>query len=146
MRWLGLFVLVGLMVAPVCVSAQSGGVMGTWREPGGSVIDVERCGTEICLKLVGISATAPTRVDKNNPDEALRGRPLCGLRIGSGFKASDAEHADGGTLYDPKSGKTYHGTLWVEDGRLHLRGYVGFKAFGRTELWQRAAGVELCKA
>jgi uncharacterized protein (DUF2147 family) len=139
------WMVVGFLSAPMTLRAQSD-VFGTWKEPGGSVIRVEHCGTDICLKLVGISKTAPARVDHHNPDASLRTRTLCGLLIGSGFKVSDAQHADGGTLYDPKSGKTYHGTLWLEGGDLHLRGYVGFKALGRTEVWQRSPSVDQCKA
>lgn len=124
------------------MAAQSRGVMGFWREPEGSVIQIERCGDEVCAKLVAISKTAPAQVDGFNPDKALRTRSLCGLQIGRGFHLNGPDKADGGRLYDPKSGRTYRGALSSEAGTLHLRGYVGLKAFGRTEDWIRTAEVK----
>ena len=115
----------------------SAGVLGNWREPGGSVIEIFNCGSDVCAKMVAISPTANSQFDGNNPDPKARTLPLCGLQIGYGFHLTDPTHADGGRLYDPKSGKTYHGTMTADANQLHLRGYVGFKAFGKTETWTR---------
>ena len=119
--------------------AQGGvsGVLGTWREPAGARIEVHACGNDVCLKLLKLSDNPPKTTDGNNPDQALRSRPLLGLEIGTGFHLADPSHAEGGMLYDPKSGKTYHGSMMSEGDLLKLRGYVGFKAFGRTETWTR---------
>ena len=111
--------------------------MGDWREPGGSIIAVAHCGTDICARLIAINHDAPSTVDAHNPDAALRSRPLCGLTIGTGFHLTDPAHADGGKLYDPKTGKTYKGSMTNDGDTLHLRGYVGVKAFGRTQDWVR---------
>ena len=121
----------------VSAAAQSTGLLGDWREPTGSVIEIFHCGNDLCAKMVAISKQAPTQLDKNNPDPKSRTHPLCGLQIGYGFHLSDPAHADGGRLYDPKSGKTYKGTMTAEGNQLHLRGYMGFKAFGKTETWTR---------
>jgi uncharacterized protein (DUF2147 family) len=126
-----------VLLIPICVNAQSFTVLGDWREPTGSVIEIFHCGKDVCAKMVAISKQAPTQLDKNNPDPKSRTHPLCGLQIGYGFHLTDPTHADGGRLYDPKSGKTYHGTMTAEGNQLHLRGYVGFKAFGKTETWTR---------
>lgn len=80
----------------------------------------------------------PVRVDAKNPDPALRGRSLCGLVIGKDFESVNPSKAQGGKLYDPKSGKTYTGSMTREGGKLKLRGYVGIPLFGRTEIWSRA--------
>jgi uncharacterized protein (DUF2147 family) len=84
-----------------------------------------------------LSPTAPTKTDINNPDATLRGKSLCNLEIGSRFHPSDATHASGGTIYDPRSGNTYRGQMVVDGDLLRLRGYVGFSLFGRTEIWHR---------
>ena len=63
-----------------------------------------------------------------------------GLEIGRGFRLTDPAHAEDGTLYDPKSGKTYHGVMESAGDKLKLRGYVGIKALGRTEVWTRENG------
>jgi uncharacterized protein (DUF2147 family) len=68
------------------------------------------------------------------------------LQIGRGFHLADSSHADGGQLYDPKSGKTYSGSMASDGDSLKLRGYVGIKLFGRTEVWTRTHGnVPACK-
>lgn len=115
-----------------------GGVFGNWRNPKGSVIQIYACGSNVCARLIAISSKAPTRFDEENPNPALRKRPLCGLQIGSGFHLSGSNRAEGGRLYDPESGKTYHGTMTRSGTTLHLRGYVGLSIFGRTETWTRA--------
>ena len=114
-----------------------GGVFGFWREPQGSVIHIDRCGENVCLTLAQISRTAPARVDGLNPDPKLKGRPLCGVQIGTGFHLEHPNKAEGGRLYDPKSGKTYQGAISSIGNTLVLRGYVGIKAFGRSEEWTR---------
>ena len=138
----GLFFL-ALTATP---QAEEPGVLGDWVEPAGSVIRIAPCGQELCARLIAISAQAPTRFDTNNPDEAKRKQPLCGLMIGHGFHLLDQNHADGGYLYDPKSGKTYHGSMARNGDRLELRGYVGIKLSGRTEVWSRPGNVSACTA
>lgn len=118
------------------------GVSGDWREPGGSVVRVAPCGDAICARLVKLSDSAPSQVDGHNPDPAKRSRPLCGVQIGSGFHPTGPDHADDGQLYDPKSGKTYHGEMTSSGDTLKLRGYVGIKVFGRTESWTRVSRLK----
>ena len=142
-------VLLGLAVLSAMpeVHAQTSGVVGDWREPTGSVIRIASCGNALCATLVLVSSAAPVRVDVNNPDAALRTRPLCGLQIGQGFRASDPNRAEGGNLYDPKNGKTYKGNMTSEGNTLLLRGYIGISLFGRTAKWQRVtAPVQGCTA
>ena len=131
--------VVGLMLCGTAV-AQDAGVMGVWREPEGARIEVHACGKEVCLKLIRLSDNPAGTKDGHNPDKSLRERPLLGLEIGQGFHLTDTNHAEDGMLYDPKSGKTYHGAMESEGNELKLRGYVGFKAFGRTEIWVRDLG------
>ncbi|HZL26411.1 MAG TPA: DUF2147 domain-containing protein [Acidobacteriaceae bacterium] len=113
------------------------GILGDWRDPTGSVIEIFHCGTDVCARMVAISKTAPTQFDEKNPDPAARKHSLCGLQIGYGFHLTDPSHADSGKLYDPKSGKTYRGAMTADGNQLHLRGYVGIKIFGRSETWTR---------
>ena len=108
------------------------------------MIRVEPCGDAVCAVLVQISPTAPGRVDANNPDAALRTRSLCGLRIGSGFQLKSETRAERGTLYDPKSGKTYRGSMESQGDQLNLRGYIGFSFLGKTERWNRAKPEATC--
>ena len=130
-----------LALSTFCCSAQAPatGVLGRWTEPGGSTIQVAPCAGGVCAQLISIDRQAPAQVDSHNPDPALRSRALCGLQIGSHFHLADPNHADGGALYDPRSGKTYTGAMTSVGDKLKLRGYVGIKLFGRSETWTRAA-------
>jgi uncharacterized protein (DUF2147 family) len=130
------------LLAALALSAQTSevnsGILGDWQDPTGSVIHIGHCSAEVCLWLVALSPTAPATKDIHNPDPALRTRALCGLKIGAGFILRDPDHASGGTLYDPKTGKTYHGAMSAEGARLDLRGYVGIPLFGESQTWTRA--------
>jgi uncharacterized protein (DUF2147 family) len=130
-------------------AAQPAGVLGDWQDPTGSVIHIAPCGAGICLWLVALSPSAPAATDIHNPDPAQRSRALCGLKIGSGFTLRSPDHASGGSLYDPKTGRTYHGSMSAEGtaagGKLELRGYVGIPLFGESETWTRPASpVKAC--
>jgi len=126
-----------LFSLPGALNAQSGSILGQWEDPGGSVVSIGRCDNGVCIWVDALSPSAPASTDIHNPDPKQKRRPLCGLKIGSDFHMADAQHADGGALYDPKSGNTYHGEMKIVAGELHLRGYIGFSIFGRTEVWKR---------
>jgi uncharacterized protein (DUF2147 family) len=150
MGWRGLLVAGLIAVGARGMGAQAGGkngVLGDWKDPGGTVLEVYHCGAEeICIKIAELQKDAPGKLDGHNPNPAMRTQPLCDLRIGYEFKLAAGDRAEGGKLYDPKSGKTYSGSMGVEDGKLRLRGYVGVKMFGRTEVWQRAGKFERCSS
>jgi uncharacterized protein (DUF2147 family) len=121
-------------------AGEDAGIFGDWQSKAGSIVRIERCGTQVCMRLVQILNTAGATTDFHNPDAALRNRSLCGLQIGNSFTLSGPNHAEGGILYDPKSGKSYRGSLSVEGTTLHLRGYVGIPIFGATQDWDRPNG------
>lgn len=79
---------------------------------------------------------AQSKKDVNNPDPALQKRPLQNLVILTGFTYRDGIW-DGGSIYDPESGKTYRCTMKLKNGKLDIRGYVGLSLFGKTVTWSR---------
>jgi hypothetical protein len=43
-----------------------------------------------------------------------------------------------GRIYDPDNGKTYKCKMTLKEGGiLHVRGYIGISALGRTTIWTR---------
>jgi uncharacterized protein (DUF2147 family) len=139
------FALAVLLLAALPLSAQNGGLTGNWREPGGSIIRVAPCGIKLCATLAAIPANAPSQFDIHNPDAAQRKRSLCGLVIGKSFRETSSTHAQDGTLYDPKTGKTYSGEMTVKGDSLDLRGYIGISLFGRSETWTRTNSSMSCR-
>ena len=134
-------------VAALCCCAADGqyapaaspqtGVVGYWSTDAGSVLHIAPCGEHACITIVTISKKAPGVIDANNPDKSLRERPICQMAIGTDFDLKDPDHAVDGRIYDPESGKTYKSVMTSDGNSLHLRGYVGIKAFGRSQTWQR---------
>jgi uncharacterized protein (DUF2147 family) len=61
-------------------------------------------------------------------------KPIVGLVIIKDLGA-DGDHWKGGTILDPDDGKVYKAELWVEEGKLKVRGYLGF--FHRTQTWAK---------
>ncbi len=47
----------------------------------------------------------------------------------------DGDEWSGGTVYDPKSDKTYKGKMWRDGDNLKLRGYIGISLLGRSSTW-----------
>ena len=77
-----------------------------------------------------------------NPFRRFEKKPVMGLVIVQGFTYNtDKERWTGGSIYDPKNGKTYDCYAWFEDGdynNLYIKGYVaGIKALGRKTLWTK---------
>jgi len=77
-------------------------------------------------------------IDRNNPDEALRTRPLCGLEMLGDFRQTEPNRWGDGWIYNPENGKRYHATMTLDGNLLKLRGYVGIPLFGETQTWTRA--------
>ena len=61
-------------------------------------------------------------------------KKVIGMEIIRGLVKDGDEWGDG-TILDPKNGSVYDCKIWLEDGKLQLRGYVAF--FFRTQTWVR---------
>lgn len=78
------------------------------------------------------------KVDKFNPNEKLKTKPVIGLNILRDFVHEDGKSWTDGRIYDPDNGKDYSCNLEMEgDKKLKVRGYIGVSLIGRTEYWTR---------
>jgi uncharacterized protein (DUF2147 family) len=103
---------------------------------------IEDCDGLLCGRIYWqkkpLSAAGQPKQDRHNPDAALRERPLCGLKILTGFRRTKDGAWGAGHIYNPNDGRSYSSTLQLEsDGSLRVRGYVGLSLFGRTVEWVR---------
>ncbi|MBG0782865.1 MAG: DUF2147 domain-containing protein [Bacteroidales bacterium] len=118
-------------------------VLGKWlNEEGDAHVEITKSGDVYSGKLVWLKfptddKTGKPKLDKKNPDDALKSRPVLGLEMLSGFKYdSDDDEWTDGEIYDPKSGKTYSSFMEFDsDGKLKIRGYIGISLIGRTTYW-----------
>ena len=74
-------------------------------------------------------------LDAKNPDESKKKQTILGSNILTALVFKDGEWSDG-KIYDPKNGETYDCKIWLENGDLKLRGYLGW--FYDTKTWTKA--------
>ncbi|MDX8338134.1 DUF2147 domain-containing protein [Draconibacterium sp. IB214405] len=115
-----------------------------WNDEKTTKIEVEKqdgkyIGTIVYMIPEKYENGAPPK-DDENPDPALRDRSIVGIQILKGFEYdADKEEWKNGTIYDPKSGKTYDCYSWMEgDDLLKLKGFVaGIRMLGKSSEWYR---------
>lgn len=138
-------VLLLLLAAALCSPARAEswgeGIAGLYLTvDGGAQVSVSREPDGTYMGRIVWLKTDKSRLDKNNPDPARRGAPVLGLVILRGFRANEETRRwEGGTIYDPKNGKTYDGFIRRDpdrSGTLLLKGYVfGITWLGRSTTW-----------
>lgn len=138
--------LVWLLLAATTSFAQdaSDKIVGLWEPSSGKArVKIEKVadkyfGRIVFLKEPNDPATGEPKTDKNNPDESIRSVPLKGLRMLKDFEFTGKNEWANGTIYDPENGSTYSCVIKMkDDNTLEIRGYIGVKAFGRTDTWSR---------
>ncbi|SDJ38378.1 DUF2147 domain-containing protein [Chryseobacterium jejuense] len=65
-----------------------------------------------------------------------KGKPILGLEVIRGMK-KEGDEFTGGTITDPKTGKTYKCTITKSGDKLNVRAYLGVSLFGRTQTWEK---------
>ena len=122
--------------------AWSQDITGLW-DAGESTVEIYACGDKLCGRIAELDEpldeNGNPKLDTNNPDEALQSRPILGMDLIAGFSSKGEGKWGGGTIYDPRDGKTYKCAMSLKkDGTLEVRGYVGLALFGKSVTWTRA--------
>lgn len=117
-------------------------ILGAWANANGQDhILIYKRGDKFFGKLDWIKfpndENGKPKTDKNNADPALRSRPDLGLELLKDFTFDGGNVYSGGTVYDPKNGKTYNCKMTLEGNKLIIRGYIGISLFGRSVTWTR---------
>ncbi|MFB2538257.1 MULTISPECIES: DUF2147 domain-containing protein [unclassified Acinetobacter] len=68
---------------------------------------------------------------------SLKGKKLEGVTVVRGLQSVGGGKYEGGTILDPKSGKTYKLNVTENGSQLKVRGYIGFSLIGRDQTWVR---------
>ncbi|MFH4354338.1 MAG: DUF2147 domain-containing protein [Neisseriaceae bacterium] len=124
--------------------ASAASIEGKWRtiddktHQAKSIVEIYRVGSTYSGRVVKLLPAATAKLCYKCTG-AAKNRPVEGMTILTGLKKTGPNLYDGGKLLDPESGNTYSGSAQVlNDGKsLSLRGYIGFKLFGRSQVWQR---------
>ena len=120
------------------LSAQS--IIGRWK-----TIDDETGKAKSIVEIYMKNGKAYGKIIKLFRNSSQEQNPICdkctdyrkdqkviGMTIISAME-KDGDEWEDGEILDPNNGKIYNCKLWVEDGKLQVRGYVAF--FYRTQTW-----------
>lgn len=130
-----LLLLFGLSSFVSKIQTSSDDVIGTyWSPKKDGKIEIYKRGNKFYGKTIW---GKNPRKDTKNPDPKLRSRDVIGMEFLSNFVFDGDDEWVDGTVYDPESGNTYSCKMWLEDGNLKLKGYVGISLLGRTETLER---------
>ena len=91
-------------------------------------------------KVVDIlhSDRGPNPLCEDCPGERA-GKPIEGMVIIWNMEPASETEWRGGKILDPTNGKLYKAKISLrEDGKLEVRGFIGFSFLGRTQVWEPA--------
>lgn len=131
------------VLASVASATGSGSIEGRWLTgKRQAAVALFSCGSQICGRLDWMAKPryrgGELKIDRENPDPALRARPWCGIDVIWGLRAAEPGVWTGGDLYNPKDGETYSLEITQRGEGLKVRAYLGIKILGKTEDWIRA--------
>ncbi|HRH50376.1 MAG TPA: DUF2147 domain-containing protein [Panacibacter sp.] len=118
-------------------------ITGIWKTGGDdpAKIQIYAVGQKFYGKIIWLDkpvVNGKERVDIENPDKTKRTQTIVGLPILNSFEFNGSDSWNSGTIYDPKTGKTYSCTITFKDQKtIKVRGYIGISLLGRTEIWTK---------
>ncbi|WP_199269671.1 DUF2147 domain-containing protein [Mucilaginibacter lacusdianchii] len=135
--------LCSILTITKAFAQQADAIVGKWINPSGEgQIQIYKKGNQYFGKLAWIKVpndetTGKPKTDVKNPNPSLQLRPILGLELLKDFTFDGDDTYENGTIYDPKSGKTYSCKMTLNGSKLKIRGYIGISLLGRTEVWSR---------
>ncbi|HOZ47554.1 MAG TPA: DUF2147 domain-containing protein [Candidatus Hydrogenedentes bacterium] len=143
-----LFIAMVVATGAAFAADEADAILGKWiTEDGKSYVEISKVNGKYNGKIVWLKdevyeegdeeAGKPVH-DRENPDQALRNRPILGLQMLDGFEYAGKNTWKKGTIYDPENGKTYKCKMTLQDPKtLDVRGFIGVSMIGRTTVWVR---------
>ena len=109
-------VIISLVLAMMSVAGYAQSVVGKWVTEGGdSQVEIYQSGDKLNGKIVWLKKGDGVNI-------------LTGL-------TKKGEKWEGGKIYNPKNGKTYKCSIWLDGNNLKVRGYVAM--FYETQTWTK---------
>jgi len=128
--------------APTTMAQSGGNVGGIWlTQAGDARVRVSKCGGGICGVIVWLKdpingATGKPQVDDKNHNPSLARRPMIGLPLFSGMRATGPNKWSG-QIYNADDGNTYASNVSLSSADiLKVEGCMGALCGG--ENWTRA--------
>ena len=127
--------ILSMALAFFSLAGHSQTIIGKWlTEAGDAKVEIYEANGKVNGKIVWLEKGPDTK-DTHNTDEKMRSRKLMGVNILSGL-TKKSEKWEGGRIYNPKNGKNYKCSIWLDGDKLKVRGYLG--VFYETQTWKKA--------
>jgi uncharacterized protein (DUF2147 family) len=129
--------IAGCAILSTVAQAQPDEAFGRWSTPSRhGVVEIAPCGGGICGRLVESDAIRANPDARDTKNAKAPTRQLRGLMLLDGFHR-DGNGWDGGTIYNPEDGGTYHATITM-DGHdtLKLKGCIVWPLC-KSQVWHR---------
>ena len=126
MRSVVLAILIGVGFSSL---AHAGDPAGVWAMDNGKVtVKVSSCGNDtLCGRIVGLRKPldkhGKPKLDKDNPNPALRKRQVIGLTLFRNMKAAGDNRWEG-QIYVPDDGNTYNAVVNLSGDVMRVKGCV----------------------
>jgi uncharacterized protein (DUF2147 family) len=132
--------IIFLLVCQLCVSQT---IFGKWKtiddETGKEkgIVEIYEHKGKVFGRIVDILEADKKHHKCEKCDGDDKNKPILGLIIIKGL-TKHGEIYEGGKVIDPKSGKSYHCKIALQDDdKLIVRGFIGISLFGRSQTWIR---------
>ena len=132
-----------LLIFNFSTSAQNT-ILGKWKsfddktKEAKSIVEIFERASKIYGRIIKTfpkpGANADPICSKCPQEDSRFNKKIIGMEIITDLTQDEDEFTDGQIL-DPEIGKIYKCKLWVKNGELQVRGYLG--PFYRTQTWQR---------
>lgn len=124
---LGIAGFFSVILSGLAVAGES--AKGVWMLNSGKVtVRITPCGASLCGSIIGLAKPlnkqGQPKVDRKNPNESLRNRPLMGLTILANMKPA-GENKWQGTIYNADDGRTYSSYMDLSGRNMKVKGCVG---------------------
>jgi uncharacterized protein (DUF2147 family) len=135
--------LIALLFLAFSTYAQNS-IVGKWKsfddktKEAKSIVEIFERSDKIYGRIIKTfpkpGASADPICSKCPSDDSRYNKKIIGMEIISDLALNEDEYS-GGHILDPEVGKIYKCKLWIQNGELQVRGYLG--PFFRTQTWQR---------
>ncbi|WP_281614137.1 DUF2147 domain-containing protein [Flammeovirga sp. SubArs3] len=121
------------------VNAQESSVFGVWKtiddetDQAKAYVEIYKDGDKMFGKIIKLLSDPEDSICEKCSDE-FKDQKIVGMKIIWDMEQNGDQWIDGKIL-KPENGKIYNGKIWVENGKLQVRGYLGFMY--KTQTWER---------
>ena len=129
-----------LSIISIGAFAQQTSPIGKWKTIDDntgktkSIVEISERGGKLFGKVLELFD--PEKPNPNceecDKDDPRYMKPITGMEVIRNME-KDGDKWEDGDILDPENGKVYRCKLWVENGKLQVRGYIAF--LYRTQTW-----------